>query len=342
MKYITFAIPSYNSESYLHHAVESILPGGEDVEIIIVNDGSKDGTAAIADEYAAKYPTIVRAIHKENGGHGSGVNRGLKEATGLYYKVVDSDDWVDEKALMALLSTLKRHVSKGIEADLYVTNYVYEHVEDQTQNIRSYAKQLPQDRFFTWKEVKPFHYAEVMLMHSLLYKTSVLRQCGLELPEHTFYVDNIYAYQPLPHTKKLYYLNVDLYRYFIGRADQSVNIANMTKRYEQQIRVMLRMTDAYTYDEIMTMDEGLRKYLLHDLNALMLTTMLFCCGGGNDPERKQAYADMWAHILERDPKLHNYLQKKGLPSLVCWMPWNMRSTTLMTGYKTLCKFVKLG
>ena len=99
MKLITFAIPSYNSEKYLCHAVDTILTGGEEVEIIIVNDGSTDATAAIADSYARQYPTIVRAIHKENGGHGSGVNRGLQEATGLYFKVVDSDDWVDEEAL---------------------------------------------------------------------------------------------------------------------------------------------------------------------------------------------------------------------------------------------------
>ena len=128
MKLISFAIPSYNSEAYLHHAVNTILTGGEDVEIIIVNDGSKDGTAAIADAYVEKYPTIVKVVHKPNGGHGSGVNRGLQEATGMYYKVVDSDDWVDEKALQELIMTVKRHVNRGIEADLYIHNFVYEHV----------------------------------------------------------------------------------------------------------------------------------------------------------------------------------------------------------------------
>ena len=153
MKLISFAIPSYNSESYLHHAVDTILTGGEDVEIIIVNDGSKDGTAAIADAYVEKYPTIVKAIHKPNGGHGSGVNRGLQEATGMYYKVVDSDDWVDEKALKELILTVKRHVKKGIEADLYIHNFVYEHVEDNTQKCRSWRKKFPVGKFFGWEEV---------------------------------------------------------------------------------------------------------------------------------------------------------------------------------------------
>ena len=96
MKLLSIGIPSYNSEGFMRKCIESLLPGGEEVEIIIVNDGSKDGTAAIADEYAEKYPTIVKAVHQENGGHGEAVNAGLRNATGLYYKVVDSDDWVNE------------------------------------------------------------------------------------------------------------------------------------------------------------------------------------------------------------------------------------------------------
>ena len=96
MKYITFTVPCYNSQDYMERCIDSLLPGGEDVEIIIVNDGSTDATAQIADDYAARYPGIVRAVHKKNGGHGSGVNKGLELATGAYFKVVDSDDWLDD------------------------------------------------------------------------------------------------------------------------------------------------------------------------------------------------------------------------------------------------------
>lgn len=96
MKLLSIAVPCYNSEDYMRHCIETLLPGGEDVEIIIVDDGStKDRTAEIADEYAAKYPGIVKAVHQENGGHGEAVNTGLRNATGLYFKVVDSDDWLD-------------------------------------------------------------------------------------------------------------------------------------------------------------------------------------------------------------------------------------------------------
>ena len=108
MKYISFAIPSYNSQEYMSHAIESILVGGEDVEIIIVNDGSSDDTSKIAHEYEEKYPTIIKAVDKENGGHGDAVNSGLTHATGKYFKVVDSDDWVDAEALQKILEFLKK------------------------------------------------------------------------------------------------------------------------------------------------------------------------------------------------------------------------------------------
>ena len=103
MKLLSIAIPCYNSEAYMEKCIESLLKGGEDVEILVVNDGSSDRTAEIADAYAEKYPTIIKAVHQENGGHGEAVNAGIRNATGLYFKVVDSDDWVNEEAYAKIL-----------------------------------------------------------------------------------------------------------------------------------------------------------------------------------------------------------------------------------------------
>lgn len=342
MKRISFAVPSYNSEDYLCHCLDTLLTGGEAVEIIIVNDGSTDKTAAIADEYAAKYPTIVKAIHKENGGHGSGVNRGLQEATGIYYKVVDSDDWVNEQALKKLLDTVEKHLEEECLPDLYFTNFIYDHAYDNTRFVRHWRKKLPVNRFFSWDEVGSFYGAQVLLMHSLMYKTELLRQSQTVLPEHTFYVDNYFAYKPLPVMEKLFYLDVDLYHYFIGRPDQSVNMKNFTRRYDQQVRVMELMASAYSYEQIQAMKKPQRRYMLHCLSAIMMNTMMFCCAGGSEPERIACHHRMWTKIKENDPALYKCLAYRSMPAMVKWMPWKMRGFCMRMGYKILCKFVKLG
>ena len=134
-KLITFAVPCYNSAAYMRHCVDTLLTAGEDAEIILIDDGStKDDTPAICDEYAAKYPGVVRAIHQENGGHGEGVNQGIRHAAGIYYKVVDSDDWLDTDALAKVLDRLRLLLHRGTAPDLMLCNYVYEHTEDGTSH----------------------------------------------------------------------------------------------------------------------------------------------------------------------------------------------------------------
>lgn len=145
-KLLSIAIPSYNSQEYLHHAVESLLPGGDEVEILIVNDGSKDRTAEIADDFERRYPGIVRAIHQVNGGHGDAVMTGLKNATGLYFKVVDSDDWVDADAYPKILDTLRAHAAQEDQIDLLVSNYIYDKVGVSHKHVVRYANALPEGR----------------------------------------------------------------------------------------------------------------------------------------------------------------------------------------------------
>ena len=341
MKLISFGIPSYNSQDYLHKCVDSILVGGDDVEIIIVNDGSTDNTSKIGHEYAEKYPNIVKIIDKPNGGHGSGVNAGLKAATGLYYKVVDSDDWVDEGALKKILQTIKEHQAANTLPDLYIANFVYEKVYINERHVSSYEKKMPVEKFTTWEKVKSFHGAHMLLMHALMYKREKLLDSNTVLPEHTFYVDNVFAYKPLPYMKSIYYINEDFYRYFIGRPDQSVTINNMVKRYDQQIRCMYCLVDSYYWDEIKKMPKGLKKYMWHALNAIMMNTLMFACAA-DAPERRQAIKDLWKHIKERDIKLYRRYKWRSFSTLVNWMPWKMRGKVLVWGYNVLCNIIKLG
>ena len=294
MKLITFTVPCYNSAAYMDHCIETLLPAGEEAEIILVDDGSKDDTGKIADAYAEKYPTIVRVIHQENGGHGEGVNQGIRNATGLYYKVVDSDDWLDEAALRTVLAKLNTLIARGTAPDLMICNYVYEHVEDNTSHTVRYTNVFPQNRLFSWTHVGHFRPDQNLLMHSVMYRTQVLRDCGMVLPKHTFYVDNIFVYQPLPFVKSMYYMDLDLYRYFIGRADQSVNESVMVKRVDQQLRVTRHMIDCQDLDALKD-QKKLRSYMLHYLSMMMAISDIFLLLDGS-AAAKQKENELWAYL----------------------------------------------
>lgn len=305
MKLLTFAIPCYNSESYMEHCIESLLPGGEDVEILIVDDGStKDRTAEIADAYEKKYPGIVRAIHQENGGHGEAVNAGIRNATGLYFKVVDSDDWVDLDAYMKILAKLKELAGGDRTLDMFISNYVYEKEGAKHKKVMRYTA-LPQDKLITWDDSK-FHKGQYILMHSVIYRTQLLRECGLELPKHTFYVDNIYVYKPLPNVKYMYYMDVDFYRYFIGRDDQSVNEKVMISRIDQQIKVNKIMVDAFDLWKIS--NKKLRKYMFNYLEIITVvsTIMLIRSGTKENLDKKR---ELWKYIKDKDIRLFHRLRR---------------------------------
>ena len=305
MKIVTFAIPCYNSEGYMRNCIESLLPGGEDVEIIIVDDGSGDGTAAIADEYAEKYPTIVRTIHQENGGHGAAVNTGLANATGLYYKVVDSDDWVYADAYRQVLDTLRKFVKEQTPVDMLLTNYVYEKVSEHHQRRMIYSLLFESDRITTWSEMKHNVKGFSILMHSVTYRTQMLRDCGLKLPEHTFYVDNLFVYEPLPYVKTIYYLNVDFYRYYIGREGQSVNEQIMIKRLDQQLRVNYRMIDAYDLWSIE--EKHLREYMLSYLETITVVSTCLAYVSGTKENLHKAKA-LWKYIRDKDYRTYHHLR----------------------------------
>jgi len=128
MKVLSVAIPCYNSQDYIDQCVCSLLPAGEDLEIILVDDGSTDRTPEIIDEYEKKYPSIIRAVHQENGGHGAAVNTGMRYATGLYFKVIDSDDWADHDALPQVMDALRRLTRDDRQVDMFLTNFIYDKV----------------------------------------------------------------------------------------------------------------------------------------------------------------------------------------------------------------------
>ena len=301
MKYISFAIPCYNSQDYMAHAIESILPGGDEVEIIIVNDGSKDKTSQIAHEYMDKYPDIIKVIDKENGGHGDAVNAGLANASGKYFKVVDSDDWVDEEALHKILMLLRHLEEDNEQIDMLISNYVYEKAGVTHKKCIHYRNVLPQDEVFRWDDIGNFRLDQYILMHSVIYRTDMLKLSQMRLPKHTFYVDNIYVYYPLPHVRKIYYLDVDFYRYFIGREDQSVNEKVMIARVDQQIFVTKTMIDMYQLKKVTS--KKLRQYMINYL-AIMMTVSSILLIRSKEKENLEKKKELWLYLKKRDMKTY--------------------------------------
>lgn len=315
MKMLSVAIPCYNSESYMEKCIQSILAAGDDVEILIVNDGStKDHTAEVADRYAEKYPGIVKAIHQENGGHGEAVNAGLRNATGLYYKVVDSDDWVNTKSLIRIIEKMKELEAEG-GVDLLLANFIYDKVDAKHKKLMCFKNVFPTGRVFEWDAMKPMKQTQYILMHNIFYRTELLRECGLELPKHTFYVDNIFAFKPLPHTKKLYYMNENLYHYFIGREDQSVNEKVMIGRIDQQIRVNKIMIDVMAEQDFSEKSKKLRKYMLIYLNKIMTVTSVMLVLE-NTKESLAKKDDIWKYLKEKDAKIYRTLRTSLLGMLM--------------------------
>lgn len=323
----------------MRKCIDSLLVGGEDVEILIINDGSTDKTKQIAEDYQRRFPSICRAINKPNGGHGSAVNTGIENATGLFFKVVDSDDWVQESAYMEILDKLRELSGGETTLDMLVSNFVYEKQGAKHKKVMSFRHALPQDRLFTWKEVHRFRKGQYILMHAVIYRTKLLRNCGLKLPEHTFYVDNLYVFEPLPYVKTMYYLDVNFYRYFIGREDQSVNEKVMIGRVDQQIKVNEMMVDYYLDHLSLISKKGrVKQYMFNYLEIVSIVTsiMLIRSGTPENLEKKQQFwnyvkmSNKWLFIKLRYGILGGYIN----------LPGKGGRKVSIEGYKLAQKFFK--
>lgn len=296
MKLLSVTVPSYNSQDYLENCIESLLPGGERIEIIIINDGSKDRTGEIADSYAAKYPTIVKAVHQENGGHGEGINQGLRHATGTYFKVVDSDDRLSTD-LNDFLDHLESLEAQG-GADLVVTNYFYVHTDGIGDRSINYSNVL-KEGLHTWSDTKTFQIHQMLTIHSCTFRTETMRAHFQDLPKHTFYEDNLMVCQNLPHVEKLSYFNRDLYLYTMGREGQSVQRNTMCKRYAHQVLSTVLCFKSFHFDDIA--NRRLKRYLKHELFMMFGISILYT----RMNKTKEADADMkkmWADCIAHDAK----------------------------------------
>jgi hypothetical protein len=248
---------------------------------------------------------------------------------------VDSDDWVDETAFLQVLEKLRELAGGDETVDLFIANFVYDKVGVKHKKVMRYQTMFPTDKIFGWKDVKLITKGHYLLMHSVIYRTDMLRKCKLELPKHTFYVDNIYVYHPLPFVKKMYYMDVDLYHYYIGREDQSVNEDIMIGRIDQQIKVNKIMIEDYDLWKIP--NKRLRKYMFNYLEIITVVSTVLLLRSGTD-ENLQKKRDLWKYIKHYDIRLFHHL-RNGIMGNTMNLPGKGGRKLSVAAYKLTQKIV---
>lgn len=240
---LTILIPVYNVEKYLRRCLDSLLVPEvmDDIEILAVNDGGKDRSIEILREYEKNYSKCLTVIDKENGGHGSTINEGLKNARGKYFRVLDSDDWFNTVDFIKFVNRLANE-----DADLVVSDYRKEHTYNSKSEFFEY-KNLEDGGSYKFDEVDlSILEGEYFVMATSTYKTEVLRESGLKLLEKTFYVDMQYNVVPITKVETFTYYQLDIYRYFIGRKDQSMNMDNFVRNQDHHKKMIKWLIEFYT------------------------------------------------------------------------------------------------
>lgn len=241
MKTLTIVVPAYNVEKYLKRCLDSVKLESvmSDIEVLIVNDGSKDSTPEIAREYERRYPQTYRLINKENGGHGSTINTGIQHATGKYFKVVDGDDWLNTDELQQYIEILKTHNEDVIATD-------FQCVQDETYNLlESWQATSVQEHYGKTVRIDSGAIKEPIKLHSFTIKTKILQEHSITVDEHCFYVDSEFVFYPIKYVDTVYYHKAKVYMYRLGRDGQSMNMKSMQKNINQHLTVLKHLLEDY-------------------------------------------------------------------------------------------------
>lgn len=269
-KLLTIVVPSYNAEKYLRYnldslCIEEIL---DELEVIVVDDGSKDSTGNIIDEYAKRFPGTVIPIHKENGGHGSGINAGIRFATGVYFRVIDADDWADAEDLKNLVFYIKARLQKDKNeylSDIIAGGFYWVYGHDETAPKKAEFEKpfegVEYGRVYRFDEVAEKSYIK---MHSMTIRTEILKQHDIRIDEKRYYVDNEYILYPIPYVKNIVFLDDHLYRYSISREGQSMSPQQMKKnkdQYDGVLESLYKFYESVLNDKDVTAEK--RLYIEH-------------------------------------------------------------------------------
>lgn len=285
-KVLSVSVASYNVEKYIAKCLESFINTQilDDVEILVISDGSKDRTVEISKEYESRYPDSIKVIEKENGGHGSTINKGIELATGKYFKIVDADDWVDQEGIEKLVENLKKS-----DVDLVVNDYCYVNPDGiKTRDIISVDRaNVELNKKLDYKEVGKYI---PLYMHSFTIKTEILKNMSERIDEHMFYVDAEYVIFPLRHINSVIALDFPVYMYLYGTTEQSMNVDNWVKRREQHRKVLVRVINYYNDNYDLIPDE-VKQIILSRIKGLAITQyLLYFSMEASDAQRDELLA----------------------------------------------------
>lgn len=309
MKVLTIAIPVYNTEKYIKRCMDSVLIDEilDDIEVVAVNDGGKDNSINILNDFKAKYPDSVVVVDKENGGHGSAINAALAVATGKYFRVLDSDDWVNSPDFVKLVKALRTE-----DADLVVTNYRKEHIFNGLSEEFNW-KELEEDTLYRFNEMDlKLLGVDYFVMANSTYKLEVLKKSGLRLTEKTFYVDMQYNIMPIICLDTVKFMKLDIYRYFIGRADQSMNLSTFVRNRAHHEKVAKFILEYYM-EHLEQFTPNQEKYI-KQIIYYMLTThyYIYCVYAENGSKELQGEIVSFDNYLrELSPALYEMMEQVG-------------------------------
>lgn len=321
-KILTVVIPSYNVEKYLKHTVSSFLSEeiNDEIEILIVNDGSKDHTADIGRQLEEQYPGTVRLINKENGGHGSTINRGLAEAKGKYFKVVDGDDWVDPESFLHFVKKLKNE-----DADVIYAPYTEVHMDENRKKDVG-AVPLEENIVYDMEDAIAM-IGDDYVMHSITYRTSLIRG-SLKLDEHCFYVDQEYVMFPFVKVRTLMYFHTPVYQYRLGTGEQSMNWKNMIKNRSMHEKVTYSLLERYQRD--LKELSGNRLTFYQNRISTVIFAQVYIFLKMNSAEGRKEFLSFWKDLKRKYPENYALLKQKKSGRLLQIMP--------DAGYRILAKY----
>ena len=297
-KLLTIIIPTYNMEKYLHRCLDSLIideEGMKQLEVLVINDGSKDSSSQIANEYQDIYPDTFRVIDKENGNYGSCINRGLKEATGKFVKVLDADDWFDNNNFASFLVFLRK-----TDSDLILSNFV---------RVNNEGKMISEWHLRTRKKEVNIHDINCYdyHMHSVAYKTSILKKNGYQQTEGVSYSDTEWIFYPMRNIKTISYYNKTVYNYLLGRDGQTIEETTVAQRIDQLIFISKRMINVFFSEssDISTCTYDYMKNIIIRTNNYIYQVILISCKSKYNVDKLIDY-DKW--LCKKYKAIYNKLE----------------------------------